>query len=105
MLNDELQKKMNDRPSIDHGLLSPSGKMSKRARAAALERERKKLFPPGFWDVKVSPEEALAKKIAGIRRSAKNMRELAARGMSPRKFTCQAERMEKEADMLEKGGV
>lgn len=44
---------MSDRgnwPSIDHSLLSPSGKMSKRARRAAMDREREKLFPPGFWD-------------------------------------------------------
>lgn len=32
-------------PSIDHGLLSPSGRTSKRARKAAMEREQERLWP------------------------------------------------------------
>lgn len=36
--------------SIDHSLLSPNGRMSKRARAAAIKREAGRLFPAGYWD-------------------------------------------------------
>lgn len=32
------------RPTIDHSLLSPSGRMSKRARKAAIKRETARLF-------------------------------------------------------------
>jgi len=44
------------RPTIDHGLLSPNGRMSKRAREAALKREATRLFPPGYWDKPVPTE-------------------------------------------------
>jgi hypothetical protein len=35
-------------PSIDHGSLSPSGKVSKRAKRAAKAKARILLFPDGF---------------------------------------------------------
>ena len=89
-------------PSIDHSILSPSGRVSKRAREAALKREAERLFPPGYWD---SPEpteqEKRAAKALSLRRSATNLRELADRGMSRRKFTKQADAMEAEAAELE----
>ena len=51
-------------PSIDHSLLSPSGRMSKRARRAAMDRETKRLFPDGFWESKPKPAPTEAEKIA-----------------------------------------
>ncbi len=86
------------RPSIDHSLLSPSGTVSKRARKAALKREGARLFPPGFFDKQEQSAEDLALKDREQKlRAAKNLRELAARGMSPRKFMREAERLEREA--------
>lgn len=81
------------RPAIDHSLLSPSGRMSKRSRRAALKREHGRLFPPGFWDGPAMPDNHAE----NLRAAARNLRELAARGMSPRKFLREAERLEKEA--------
>ena len=89
-------------PSIDHSLLSLSGRMSKRARKAANEREAAKLFPPGFWDAPIKSEAQKAiEKAKALRRSAQDLRSLAARGMSPRKLLKAAERFEAEAGMLE----
>lgn len=90
------------RPSIDHTILSPCGRVSKRGRAAALAREHARLFPPGYWDETEPTEaEARAAKVLTLRRAATNLRELAARGMSTRKFTRAAEVLEAEAARLE----
>ena len=88
-------------PSIDHTILSPSGRVSKRARAAALKREHDRLFPPGYWNepTKTDAEKA-REKADSLRRSAANLRQLAEKGMSVRKFTRAAERMEAEAAAL-----
>ncbi len=80
-------------PSIDHSILSPSGHCSKRARKAALKREYARLFPPDVLaDMRghlpqVSEREQLM-------RQAKQLRELAERGMCPRKYRREAERLE-----------
>lgn len=91
-------------PSIDHSLLSPSGKMSKAARKRANAREAKRLFPAGFWN---KPEESETDKrkreIKSLRRNAKQLREIAARGMCIRKYPKEAARLEAEADELERG--
>lgn len=60
------------RPSIDHGLLSPNGRMSKRARDAAMKREAARLFPPGFWDDVNKPprQPTLAEQAAKLREYA-----------------------------------
>ena len=88
-------------PAIDHSLLSPSGRMSKRAREAALRREAARLFPLGTFS---RPEPTAAEqaqvKAQMLLRSAANLRDLAARGMSVRKFIKQAERLEAEAAAL-----
>lgn len=92
---------MTDHPSIDHTILSPSGRVSKRAREAALKREHDRLFPTGYWD---RPEPTEAEKAAAQRknllRRAATLRELAERGMSPRKYTRAADRLEAEARTL-----
>ena len=85
-------------PSIDHTMLSPSGKVSKRARRAALAREHSRLFPPGFWD---KPECTNTDRAKTLRLSAQNLRELAARGMKPKSYLREADRLEDEANELE----
>ena len=84
-------------PSIDHGLLSPSGHMSKAARRRADKRENERLFagcdfgPPG-----VIIEEHIS-----LRRAALRLRGLADRGMCVGKYRRKAEELEKAADVLE----
>lgn len=91
-------------PSIDHSMLSPSGRVSKRARAAAMQRESARLFPPGYFDrPEPSAEDQCRAQAEALRRSAANLRDLAARGMSPRKFVREAARLEAEADALATG--
>ena len=89
-------------PACDHTILSPSGRASKRARAAALAREAARLFPPGYWALaEPTPAEATAARVLALRRSAATLRELAGRGMAPRKHTRAAEALEAEAAALE----
>ena len=91
-------------PSIDHTILSPSGRCSKRARDAAMKREAAKLFPPGFWDKPASTPEDLAKQKADVlRRTAKTLRDLAARGMNCRRYTREAAKLEEQANSILKG--
>lgn len=87
-------------PSIDHGLLSPSGKMSQRARKAANERQASRLFPPGYWEsVKKAPPSESEKKASHVKdtlRRITELRQLAAHGMFPRKYKKEADRLETE---------
>lgn len=86
------------RPSINHSLLSPSGRMSKAARTAALKLAARELFPPGFWDTPMPTEaEANAAKITSLRRTAANLRNLSGTKKSIRKAT----ELEAEAAALE----
>lgn len=89
-------------PAIDHGLLSPSGRMSQRAREAATAREAARLFPPGtLTPPPVTEAEARAAEMATLRRSAATLRDLAARGMSRVRFTREAAKLEEQANALE----
>ena len=81
-------------PCIDHSTLSPSGHVSKRARKAALERTRKELFGP---DGLVRPTCPQPTKRERLLHRARELRALAARGMSTRAFNREAERLEREA--------
>ena len=66
-----------------------------------MEREARRLFPPGYFDSPdPTPEQRIEQERTSKRMAAKNLRDLAARGMSPRKFTREAERLEREADEL-----
>lgn len=90
-------------PSIDHSILSPSGRCSERAREAALDRETARLFPPGYWAApKLTDAEAAHAKAQALHKSAATLRDLAARGMSVRRYTREAERLEAEAAALER---
>ncbi len=89
-------------PSIDHGVLSPSGRVSKRARKAKLAIEHAKLFPPGYWDKSVltAAQEAVRAALQQ-RRHATRLTDLANRGMHPRKYKKEAARALAEAEALE----
>lgn len=88
-----------DRPVIDHGLLSPSGRMSQRARWAALAREYKKMFPPALLALMAEvPQEGTRDYL--LRRAAE-LRSLAARGMNSRTYSRLAATLEKEAAKLD----
>lgn len=79
-------------PTIDHGTLSPSGRVSKRARAKALERTRLELFGPDGLARPTPPDQP--SDAESYLRRARELRELAARGMKPRAFVREAERLE-----------
>ncbi|KKN79978.1 hypothetical protein LCGC14_0334860 [marine sediment metagenome] len=92
----------HSRPEMDHGVLSPSGRVSKRARKAKLAIEAARLFPPGFWDkpVPTAAQEA-AQAALQQRRHATRLTDLANRGMHPRKYKKEAARALAEAKALE----
>ena len=87
-------------PSIDHSLLSNTGRMSKRARKAALKREFERLFPkdlfPNGIPIHQLPTQPTDKE--RLLEQAKQLRELAERGMCVHKYTKEAERLEAQAN-------
>lgn len=83
-------------------LSSPSGRMSKRARREAEKRLFRDLFGDGSC---LRPQLPKQDKAAQLRRSAKDLRDLAARGMSTGKFNRAADKMEREAEAVDAGGV
>lgn len=90
------------RPTIDHSVLSPNGRVSQRARKAALERTRTELFPPGFWDApERTPQQLATERAVALRRAATNLRDLAQRGMSPKRHLRAAIALETEACKLD----
>lgn len=81
------------RPSIDHSLLSLSGRVSRRAKRASDERVRRELFGDGLpWPKCQQPTEA-----EKLLRQAANLRDLAERGMKPRAFRAEAAKLEARA--------
>ena len=84
-------------PAIDHSLLSPSGRMSKRARAAAIKREGERLFK-GVGNLKGSTPQP--SKREQLLRQAARLHELAARGMKPRAYLKEAMKCEAQAKAL-----
>lgn len=84
------------RPSIDHSLLSPSGRMSKRARAAAQERTRVELFGPNGLQRTTVPQPTEKERLL---RDAKLYRGLATgpHAMSPRRYNRMADEAERKA--------
>lgn len=87
---------MADIPVIED-LTSPSGKMSKRARKAAQERNRVILFGPNGLSKPKCPQPT--EKETLLRRAAE-LRELANRGMKPRAYKKEADRLEAMAKNL-----
>ena len=79
-------------------LSSPSGRMSKRARKAAEERLRLELFGPTGL---ARPQTPQPPRTVSLRQSAAMLRDLAARGIGPRKHRREADRLELLAEELE----
>lgn len=92
------------RRSVDHSFLSPSGRVSKRSREAALKRTAAELFPPGYWDREKSDNEKRKEEIESLRQAAAGLRDLASRGIRSRKYTAEAERLDAEAAAIEAKG-
>lgn len=85
-------------PSIDHSLISPDGHMSEATRRRVEKRENERLFEG--CDFKTPPETIAEKQIA-LRQTASLLRDLAERGLHPRKYKREAAKMEKKATELE----
>lgn len=83
-------------------LSSPSGRMSKRARKAAEKLLDKALFGDGCGNLKGHAPKVLES--VRLRRTAQELRELAARGMCPRKYPQKAAKLEQQAAELEAKG-
>lgn len=81
---------------------SPSGRQSKTSKKAAEERLRISLFGPGGLQRSGVPQPSEAE---GLRRRSKELRELAGRGMSPRKFKKEAALLDAKAEILERPRV
>lgn len=81
---------------IDHSTLSPSGRVSRRAEAAAKERNRRALFGDGLAFPQTEQEPTKDR----LLRQARTLRELADRGMKPRAYRKEAARLEEEAERL-----
>lgn len=79
--------------AIDHSILSPSGTVSKRAGKAALERERRRLFGDGL----PHPTCEQPSEKQRLLKQAKDLRDMAARGMRPRAGIKQAQALETQA--------
>jgi len=90
-------------PSIDHSILSPSGRVSKRSRKAAMDRATAILFEPWGGHMPapngpVQPTEAEA-----LRQQARQLLELADRGMHTRSYRQHAAKLLAQAKELEQG--
>ncbi len=88
-----------NRPSIDHGLLSPSGRMSKRARKAAMARAAKGLFPSGFWEEARRVPQPTRRE--ALLQQAARLRDLADRGVNTRRYNREADKLEARAANLD----
>lgn len=77
---------------------SPSGRQSQASQQAAQARLGEALFGPGGLK---APQQAQPSTVEVLRRQAKGLRDLAARGVGPRKHLKEAERLEGMAEELE----
>ena len=84
-------------PSIDHSLISPSGRMSKRARSAALERERVRLFGEAGLQ---RPTPKQPTELQRIEWRIRDLRSWIAAGMRPRVFGRELAELEARAKQL-----
>lgn len=89
-----LPKRTLDTLSDAISLSSPSGRVSARARLSAEKRLSLSLFDEGGLQREPTPQLSERDKLL---LQAARLRELAARGMSVRKFTREADRLEREA--------
>lgn len=94
-INNDLPARTADTMSDAIALGSPSGRMSKRAKAAAQKRLGDALF--GNYDPTKRAPETPAEKKERLINYAKFLRGLAAGGMKPRAYIREAKRLEAEA--------
>jgi hypothetical protein len=87
-----------DTMSLAIALSSPSGRMSKRARQAAEKRLAVALFGESGLIPRALPPQPSKKE--RLLQQAARLRDFAARGMSVRKFTKEADRLDAEAALL-----
>lgn len=90
---------------IDHGLLSPSGRVSARARKSAIERERRRIEAVDGPLIEIAmPTPSAARKreqtMDSLRRQIETLEGLAARGMGPRKHKAAAAKLRAELEAL-----
>jgi hypothetical protein len=85
---------------IDHSTLSPSGYVSARCRKATTAKARAEL-QEYFDTLPRRPAETVEERRQAMLRTAKELRGLAARGMSPRKHIKAAQDIESRAALLE----
>lgn len=83
---------------FDHGILSPSGRVSNRQRRATETRLRQNVIDAIAKLPRLPPQPP---KWVSLRREAATLRDLAARGMCVRKYPKLAAQMEAHADRLE----
>ena len=76
--------------TLDHGTLSPSGRISNRMRKATIKKAKESLARLPHL-APVCPQPSMRVRLL---RQAHEFRDLAARGMSPKKYTAEAERLE-----------
>lgn len=84
---------------FDHGILSPSGHVSKRARKATEAKLRQNIMDA----IAALPQPKQPSKKANLLRQAAELRVLAARGMCIRKYPKMAAEMEAYAATLSDG--
>lgn len=93
-----LPERTADTMSEAISLSSPSGSMSKRAREAANKRHSEALFGPGGLPTPSGPAQPSYKE--SLLAKAAELRDIASRGMSTKKYTKEAQRLEAEAEKL-----
>jgi hypothetical protein len=93
----DLPDRSSDTLSDAIAMSSPSGSMSNRARIAADKRLRDKLFGKEGIGPRLPIQPT---KIESLLKKATDLRELAARGMKPRAYLKEAEKLEAEAAKL-----
>ena len=92
-----LPKRTADTMSDAIALSSPSGRMSKRARFKYEERLRVALFGVNGLQHEPTPQPTARNRLL---EQAARLRELAARGMSTKRYLREAEKLEHEASLL-----
>lgn len=97
----DLPKRTGDTMMDAIALSSPSGRMSKRARAAAERRLSIALFGPNGLQPEKRPEPTNEQKRERLLQRAREMRRFSELGMRPRAYRKEAERLEKEAAELQ----
>lgn len=107
----EMRKRDSDTMSDAIAMSSPSGRMSKRSKQAAMDRLTQALFGVneseltiGFIKGKPKPPTP-AQKRSQMLSYAAELRRLSAAGMQRRKLTKEAERLEAEAEKIEVSAI